>query len=150
MKARTTDLATEFGVAANTVSHHASILISGEFINNHVGEDAREHRWSVNVDRVSQPGPALADRCTDDGQAAVLAIIEYLRNLVPEAVGEDNSESVTLGVAYLTDDQREQVAKEIGAVLDRIRGMSAENYERGQRSLHALGAQRLPARARQG
>lgn len=149
-EARTSDLAAELGAAANKVSYHLSILEAGGFINKRVGEDARETWWSVDLDKVSPPEPDPAERGTEDGRAASLAIIEYVRSLVPDVMDEDQNQTVMLAVAYLTDEQRKSIVDELGDVSDRIREISAENHAKGDGRLYALGAQLLPARARQG
>ena len=59
-EARTSDLASEIGAAANKVSYHLSILHSGGFINKRVGDDARETWWSVNGTKINHhPNPIL-------------------------------------------------------------------------------------------
>ena len=149
-EARTSDLASEIGAAANKVSYHLSILHSGGFINKRVGDDARETWWSVNETRINPPEPDPSERGSEDGRAASLAIIEYVRSLVPDVMDEDQNQTVMLAVAYLTDEQRKSIVDELGDVSDRIREMSAENHAKGDGRLYALGAQLLPARARQG
>ena len=82
-EARTSDLASEIGAAANKVSYHLSILHSGGFINKRVGDDARETWWSVNETRINPPEPDPSERGSEDGRAASLAILEYLRDESP-------------------------------------------------------------------
>jgi len=149
-EARTSDLAAELGAAANKVSYHLSILETGGFITKRVGDDARETWWSANMAKIDPPEPDPAERGTEDSRAASIAIIEYLRSLVPDVTDEDQNQAVMLAVAYLTDDQRTSVTDELGALVRRIRDLSAENQEKGTGRLYALGAQLLPARGREG
>lgn len=149
-EARTSDLASEIGAAANKVSYHLSILHSGGFINKRVGDDARETWWSVNETRINPPEPDPSERGSEDGRAASLAILEYLRGRVPDVMDEDQNQSVMLAVAYLTPEQRVAVTEDLSVLSQRIREMSEENHANGVGDLYALGAQLLPARAEQG
>lgn len=146
-EARTSDLASELGVAANKVSYHLSILESGGFISRRTGEDARETWWSVNEEKVNPPQPDPSERGTEESRAASLAILEYLRSLVPDVTDADQNQSVILSVVYLTDEQRSEVVDEIVALYDRVRDLSEKNHDKGEGTMYAIAAQLLPARA---
>ena len=145
-EARTSDLASQLGAAANKVSYHLSILEAGGFIGKRVGDDARETWWSVNEDKINPPQPDPAERETEDSRAASLAILEYLRSLVPDVTDEDKHQVVMLGVVFLTPDQCKEVASQMSEMYGRIRELSTKNHESGEGTLYALGAQLLPAR----
>ncbi|WP_338401732.1 helix-turn-helix domain-containing protein [Flaviflexus huanghaiensis] len=145
-EARTSDLASELGAAANKVSYHLSILEAGGFINKRVGADARETWWSVDEEKMNPPQPDPAERDSEDSRAASYAILEYLRSLVPDVTDEEKNQFVMLGVVFLTPDQRKDLANRLSELYDEIRGLSDTNRLSGDGALYALGAQLLPAR----
>lgn len=153
-EARTSDLASELGVAPNKVSYHLSLMEKAGLLEKRVGEDARETWWSVIDEKMSIEAEGDGQVRAEDGRTSTLAALEYLRSLVPGPVpapdGSGPRQAVMLTNAYLTEEQMNEITGDMVALVERARSLSQKNREEGNGRLYALGAQLLPARAELG